>query len=50
MSFVAQFDSAEAHGKFADSIEADPDFQALMDKANAIDGNWLRHNFAWRIF
>jgi len=43
-------DNAEAYGKSADSIEADPDFQAVMDKANAIDGDWVRHNLARRIF
>ena len=50
MSFIAQFDSAEAYGKSADSIEADPDFQAVMGKANAIEGDWVRHNLARRIF
>ncbi len=50
MSFIAQFDSAEAFGKTNDSIAVDPEFQALVAKTASLGGQWVRHNLARAVF
>ena len=50
VSFIAQFDNAEGYGKANDAIVADEEFQALMAKASAMGGEWVRHNLARRIY
>ncbi len=50
MSFIAQFDSAEAFGKTNDSIAVDPEFQALVAQTASLGGQWVRHNLARAVF